>query len=108
MSTTVLDKYVGPLLDVPHIETIRFGTKVIGFWPYRLLGTDGDDLMRLIDRIIQRGKTAAFMLHLNHPRELETDGARRAISRLRNAGALLWGQTPLLRGVNDSPDVLAQ
>ena len=47
------------------------------------------------------------MTHFNHPREL-TREAIEGISRLRDAGAVTVNQTPLIRGVNDDPNVLAE
>ena len=46
------------------------------------------------------------MAHFNHPREL-TPQAIEAMNILRQAGAVTVNQTPLIRGVNDDPDVLA-
>jgi hypothetical protein len=47
------------------------------------------------------------MAHLNHPRELETDAAKEAISRIRATGAQIRSQSPLMRNINDDPDVWA-
>ena len=45
------------------------------------------------------------MAHFNHWRELETNVVREAIRRLRDAGAVIRCQAPLLRHINDSSDV---
>ncbi len=45
------------------------------------------------------------MAHLNHPRELETDAAREAIARIRKTGTVIRSQSPLLRHINDDPDI---
>lgn len=39
MKTKTLATYIDALLDanIPHLKTIRIGTKVLSFWPYRLL-----------------------------------------------------------------------
>jgi L-lysine 2,3-aminomutase len=47
------------------------------------------------------------MVHFNHPREL-TDESIHAIGLVHNAGVITANQTPLLRGVNDDPAVLAE
>jgi len=47
------------------------------------------------------------MAHFNHPREL-TEHAYRAINALQRAGVILVNQTPVLRGINDDPKVLAE
>ena len=43
------------------------------------------------------------MAHFSHPRELQTTIARTAIRRLRDAGAEIRTQAPIIRGVNDDP-----
>jgi len=42
MRTDVLRRYVEPLLGAgyEHIETIRFGTKMLSYWPHRVLSDD--------------------------------------------------------------------
>ena len=99
------------MLDEPagrHIETVRFGTKALSWWPDRFLGAaDADDLLELIKRIRARGRQVAIMAHYNHPRELETRSAEAAIQRLQAAGATIRGQGPMLRGVNDDPETWA-
>jgi hypothetical protein len=45
------------------------------------------------------------MAHYSHPVELEPEVARQAIRRIRNTGAQIRMQAPLVRHVNDSPEV---
>ena len=47
------------------------------------------------------------MTHFAHPREL-TEAAVRAIDLVQNANAVVANQTPIIRGVNDNPRVLAE
>ena len=47
------------------------------------------------------------MVHFNHPREL-TDVAIEGMNLLKLAGTEAANQTPLIRGVNDDPEVLAE
>jgi L-lysine 2,3-aminomutase len=42
-----------------------------------------------------------------HPREL-TEPAVNAVTLLQKAGAIIANQTPLLRGINDNPHILAE
>ncbi len=103
-----LASYVEPLLErrLDHIRTIRIGTKSLSFWPYRYLSDpDADALLRLLERCVRAGKHVAIMVHVNHWRELDTPAARQAIRRLRSTGAVLRSQGPLLRRINDSPEV---
>lgn len=106
MGTKALRRYVEPLLSVPTLSSIRIGTKSVAWWPYRFLpGEEGDDLLRLFEEVIQRGKHLALMAHYSHPRELSTSVATAALSRILSTGAAVRCQAPLVRHVNDSAEV---
>ena len=47
------------------------------------------------------------MTHFIHPREL-TDVSIQAVNMLQRAGALIANQTPLIKGVNNNAEVLAE
>ena len=47
------------------------------------------------------------MAHFNHPREL-TEIAVKGLNMLMQSGAIVLNQTPLIKGVNDDPEVLAE
>ena len=47
------------------------------------------------------------MAHFNHPREL-TEVAIQGLDRLNRSGIMIVNQTPLIRGVNDDPEVLGE
>jgi len=111
MKTSVLRKYIEPLLDpkLEHVESIRIGTKATAYWPYRFLtDPDADDLMRLFGEIRRAGKQVAIMAHYSHPRELETPAAQAAVRRLISAGATVRCQAPVIRHVSDSAIVWAE
>ncbi|PLX28958.1 MAG: lysine 2,3-aminomutase [Ignavibacteria bacterium] len=108
MKTHKLEQYVEPMLDpsVEHLQTIRFGTKAVAYWPQRFVtDPDADDLLRLFDRIVGSGRSVAIMAHYNHHRELETPIAREAVRRIRDTGAVIRSQSPILGHINDSPGV---
>ncbi len=111
MKTKHLIAYLEPLLrpEFDHIQTIRIGTKALTFWPYRFV-TDDDsaELLDLFERIVDSGKHLAIMAHFNHWKELSTDIAIEAVHRLREAGAEIRSQGPLLANINDSPEVWAR
>ncbi|MEV7040418.1 lysine 2,3-aminomutase [Amycolatopsis sp. NPDC051061] len=110
MQTPLLERYVRPLLDprYEHVESIRIGTKAVSFQPDRITaGPDADSLLRLFEDVVHAGRHLALMLHVSHPRELRTDGARKALARLRGTGAVLRSQAPVIRRVNDDPLVWA-
>jgi L-lysine 2,3-aminomutase len=108
MNTRNLRTYIEPLLGAgfEHIQSIRIGTKSVAYWPYRYTtDKDADDVLRLFEEITASRKHLAIMAHYNHWRELSTDAARLAISRIRATGAQIRTQSPLVRNVNDDPDV---
>jgi L-lysine 2,3-aminomutase len=110
MSTLVLERYIEVLLDprLEGLESIRIGTKAMSYWPYRFVtDADTDDLMRLFERVVAAGKHLAVMSHFSHPRELELDIAATALRRIRDTGAVVRCQAPLIRGVNDDPSTWA-
>ncbi|MDJ0628810.1 MAG: 4Fe-4S cluster-binding domain-containing protein [Rhodobacter sp.] len=106
MNTKSLRRYIEAFLTVDTLRTIRIGTKALSYWPARFL--DDDDLMPLFEQVIESGKHLAFMAHLNHWRELEPPLVRDAIRRVRNTGAVIRTQAPLLRNVNNDADVWAR
>jgi L-lysine 2,3-aminomutase len=110
MRTKLLNKYIEPLLTQRpgNLSTIRIGTKALAYWPYRFLtDRDSDDLIRLFEKIVAAGFHFSIMSHFSHPRELETDAVRAAIGRLLSSGAAIRCQAPLVRHVNDDPEVWA-
>jgi L-lysine 2,3-aminomutase len=111
MSTAVLRRYIETLLDdrLDHITSIRIGTKSLSYWPYRFTtDRDADDLLRLFEEVRRSGRQLALMAHFSHPRELRTAAARKALGRVRDAGAVVRCQAPLVRHVNDRADVWAE
>jgi L-lysine 2,3-aminomutase len=48
------------------------------------------------------------MAHFSHPRELVPEVARTAIRRVRDTGAVIRCQAPLIRGINDRPELWAE
>jgi len=106
MRTTILRRYIEPLLDLPQIASIRLGTKSLAYWPHRFVeDTDADDLLRLFEQVVKAGKNLAFMAHYSHPVELSTPMASRALERVLATGATVRCQAPLIRHVNDDAKV---
>ncbi len=110
MSTRNLAGYIEPLIEanLPNLRRIRIGTKALSYWPYRFLDEDGDALMALFERVAGSGRHLALMAHFNHPRELGPEAVQRAIARVRQTGAVIRTQSPLLRHVNDDPALWAE
>ena len=103
----ILEGLLSPELE--HVQSIRIGTKALAYWPYRFTtAPDADDLLRLFERVRERGRHLALMSHYSHPRELEPPVAREALRRVQDAGAVVRCQAPLIRHVNDDPEVWAE
>ena len=84
--------------QIPHVKILRWHTRVPVVDPSRV----SDDL---VSALKASSKTVFVGLHTNHARELTSD-ARAAIAKLIDAGIPVVSQTVLLKGVNDSADVL--
>ncbi|MEU5987790.1 lysine 2,3-aminomutase [Spirillospora sp. NPDC047418] len=102
MGESVLRRYVEPLLDLEQLESIRIGTKSLAYWPQKFVtDPDADDMLRLFEQVVESGKNLAFMAHFTHPRELEPLMVTEACRRIRDTGAVIRTQAPLIRTIND-------
>lgn len=111
MKAKSLGAYLEPLLeaDLPNLQTIRLGTKALGYWPYKFL-TDSDtgELLHLFEKIVKKGINLAVMAHFNHPAELKTPAVIDAMRALRSTGVQIRTQSPIMKNINDSPDIWAE
>lgn len=106
MRSSALASYIEPLLAIDHIHTIRIGTKALSYYPYRFThDNDADDLMRLFEKVSESGKHLAIMAHFNHHQELRTPALEEAVARIRSTGAQIRTQSPLMRHINNDPQV---
>ncbi|NNM00944.1 MAG: lysine 2,3-aminomutase [Gammaproteobacteria bacterium] len=111
MKTRNLRAYLETMLDpaLEHVRTVRIGTKALTYWPYRFVtDPDADDLLRLLERLVKAGKQVAIMAHINHWRELEPAIVAEAVRRVRDTGAVIRAQAPLLAHINDDAAVWAR
>ncbi len=108
--TSIMAAYIEPMLtkEFSHIRNIRIGTKTLAYWPYRFLtDKDADEILQLFEKVRKAGKHLAFQAHFNHPVELSTDAVKKAIQRIKNTGTQIRTQSPLLRHINDTPQIWA-
>ena len=111
MNLKNLKVYLEPLLtpEFEHIKNIRIGTKSVAYWPYKYVtDSDADGILELFEKIVKAGKHLAIMGHYNHWKELSTEVSHEAIRRIRNTGAQIRTQSPLIKHINDDPDVWAK
>ena len=105
LKTSELENIIRQLRTIDHVEIIRIGTKIPAFNPFRIL--DDPTLPDMIETYSTGRKKIYMMTHFVHPREL-TEPAVKAVHLLQKAGALIANQTPLIRELNDDPQVLAE
>jgi lysine 2,3-aminomutase len=105
LATAQLADLVARLRQIDHVQIIRIGSRIPAFNPHRILRDP--ELLEVLGRFSTPDKRIYVMTHFVHPREL-TDAALRALDRLHQAGVVTANQAPLLRGVNDDPEVLAE
>jgi lysine 2,3-aminomutase len=97
LSDRQLDHVFGRLRDIPHVDIIRLATRMPVTCPMRVTP-------RLIDSLRPHGPVYV-MTHFNHPLEC-TEAAEEAISRMVDAGLVVYNQSVLLAGVNDDPETI--
>lgn len=105
LGTRRLRELVAQILTVPHVRTLRIGSKLPAFNPYRV--TDDPELADLVRDVVDSGRSLYVMTHFDHPREL-TGAAVAAVAALRAAGASCLNQCPVSAGINDDAGVLAE
>jgi len=109
MKTKLLRRYLEPLLEIEHLRHIRIGTKAVAYWPQRFVtDDDADEVLRLFEKVGASGRHLALMGHYSHPVELSTRVAREAVRRIRDTGAEIRMQAPLIRHVNDNSRAWAE
>ncbi len=111
MKTRFFESYFNALAeaDIPNLKNIRIGTKALAYWPYRFTSDDdADDLIRLFEKMKNKGINIALMAHFNHPGELRTQAVKDAVKRLISAGVQIRSQSPIMKKINAHPDLWAE
>ena len=99
LSDQHLEHILSRVRAIPSVRIIRIGTRMPCMLPERITAS--------LAKMLSRFHPLYLNLHFNHPAEL-TDEACRACALLADAGIPLGAQTVLLRGVNDSAEVLKE
>ena len=105
MATSKLEPMIRQISDIPHVRIIRIGSKMPAYNPFRV--TADRSLWKMLKTYSTPTRRIYLMVHFNHPREL-TPEAREAIAVLQRCGTITCNQTPLIRGVNDDVETLAE
>jgi len=100
LSDARLKSLTDALATIPHVRRLRVHTRQPIVLPSRV--DDG-----LLGWLRSVSLSTVFVLHANHPNEIDSD-VRAACEKLRASGVTLLNQSVLLRGVNDDVEVLAE
>lgn len=99
LSDASIDRILCRLRRIPHVEIVRIGTKVPVVLPQRI--TDG------LISVFRKYHPLWMSIHFTHPYELTCE-VKQACERLADAGMPLGSQTVLLKGINDSVEILKE
>jgi len=97
ISDDQLEDIISRVRAIKHVEIIRIGTRTPVTLPQRITS----DLCRMLEKY----HPLWINVHFNHPKEITKEAAE-ACDRLTRAGIPLGNQSVLLKGVNDSPEVM--
>ncbi|MCI0627756.1 MAG: 4Fe-4S cluster-binding domain-containing protein [Acidobacteria bacterium] len=98
LGTEQLERLLQDVRRLRRRLVIRIHTRVLAFSPFRVDPA--------LCRLLRRADVGTVVLHATHPRELTPEG-RQCVTRLARSVRLLRSHVPLLRGVNDSIEVLS-
>lgn len=98
LSDTILESLLLKLDSIDHIRRIRFHTRFPIGIPERIDAS----FLTLIRKL---AKQVWFVVHVNHPIELDSEVLAR-LKSLQQAGCTILNQAVLLKGVNDDFNVL--
>ena len=94
-----LEDILKQLTAIDHVEIVRIGSRVPSTLPQRI--TPG------LCTMLKKYHPLWLNTQFNHPLEL-TAAARKACSRLAEAGIPLGNQSVLLKGINDDPETMKE
>ncbi len=97
VSDAHLDRVLGELRSIDHVEIIRIGTRMPVVCPMRVT----EDLVK----IFKKHKPIFLMSHFNHPNEITTEAVQ-ALELLVDNGVPVMNQMVLLNGVNNHPAIV--
>lgn len=94
-----LEEILKSLKEIPHLDIIRIGTRVPGALPQRIT--------KKLCNMLKKYHPLYININFIHPREI-TGEVEIACGRLADAGISLGSQTVLLKGINDSPEIIKE
>lgn len=100
LSNEKLDTLIQRLPRLNHVQILRIHTRFPVMIPQRITPA-------LVEILSNARLKVVVVVHINHPNEID-DSVRQAIERLRNAQIDVFNQSVLLKGINDSVEILAK
>lgn len=98
LSEDILEPLLERLNAIPHVKLIRFHTRFPIGIPERI----DEPFLAMIQKM---DKQIIFVIHVNHPRELD-DEVLMYLNKLKKLECTLLSQSVLLKGVNDHHEIL--
>lgn len=97
LSNEILDWLLSELIQIPHVQVLRIGTRIPVVLPYRIT----DQLVS----ILKKYQPLWINTHFNHPNEV-TGSSREVLAKLADGGFPLGNQSVLLARINDCPKIM--
>ncbi|HQP10122.1 MAG TPA: lysine 2,3-aminomutase [Candidatus Omnitrophota bacterium] len=97
LSDRVLEYILKTIKEIRHVEFVRIGTRVPVVLPQRITSE--------LVAMLKRYSPLWMSIHFNHSKEI-TKRVKFACDLLADSGIPLGSQTVLLKGINDSPEVM--
>ena len=104
LSRQAFEALLEGILPHEHVRTVRIHTRIPVTYPQVLLESGKNSLLEPLRKVAGK-KKLVVVTHVDHPQELD-DMSAAVLESLGKLGAILLNQSALLKGVNDSADVL--
>jgi lysine 2,3-aminomutase len=100
----VIERFLSMLSNISHLDFIRFGSRAPVTFPSRFRDSE---LLELMAGYSTPERRLLVVTQFNHPKEI-TKQSIEAVDNLIKSGVVVNNQTILLKGVNDTPETLAE
>ncbi len=97
LSDRTLEYIIKSIKEIPHVEFVRIGTRVPVVMPQRITSN--------LINMLKKYNPLWMSLHFNHSQEI-TKRVQYACDLLADSGIPLGSQTVLLKGINDTPEIM--
>jgi len=99
MNIDTLDWFLWEMQRISHVEVLRIGTRIPVVLPMRI----NDEVVEML----RRHKPLWLNTQFNHPREITSESAV-ACEKILSAGIPVSNQSVLLKGINDTVEVMKE